>query len=251
MAVSEKIWKEQAERIEQLLGHFNVRSIRSLALDLGMNPSQLNRIAKGLNGLPMNRAEQIGEKYGVDYNWLLKGTGNVPEWYIEQNPNSNKTSNSYKSGYVDNNDAIQNIKKRSIDFTPFETGRIIKKVREVLELSQTVMGQRIGISKDLLLKVEKGHRSVTLLTWVLTLNYLNNMPEADYKKVKFIYEEDFLSTVEEDEGDYEYKQKFQNDQLAELLKKIEFLQSVVDHQKTLIEQKDFLIKQLQSLHQID
>lgn len=226
--------------------HFKIRSVRALALEIGMKATQLNRISKGKVGLPKVRANALADKYNVSSDWLLYGKGEPPTWGIVphgtfENKYEQREKLTSKPEFLEYKD---NLRSQGIEFSAEATARIIKKVREVLDISQLELGSRIGITKDLLLKVEKGYRNVSMLTWVLAYHYLNNMPKNDFAKIKHLFEDEELlkgTGVDEDEDDEDYRRSGQT------TKQLEWLQSIIDSQKTLIEQKDFIIAQLQAM----
>lgn len=236
MATDEQIWKEQADRLEQLMNHFKIRSVRAFALEIGMNPSQLNKICRGEQGLPYNRALSISEAYNVPTEWLLSGKGDAPIW---TNVPREKSEN------VD-------ILPLKIDFKQSDSAEIIRRIRLEFDLSQQALAQRIGITKDLLLKIEHGKRNVTLLTWVLLAHYLNNkLTQDEFKRVKQIVDDVSANggTGFAEEDDDDYKSRSSAD-AVKLEKQIAFLQDIIDTQKTLLDQKDMIIKQLQTFQKL-
>lgn len=216
-------------------------SKREFALTAGIDPSQYNKVEKG----ELSMSEGMLKKLTDTYSDLKKDeiVHGKPE-SSQIVPHGTLLESSYDKPTSETNNYIDNLKSKGIEISLESTARIIKKVREVLDISQLELGRRMGISKDLLLKVEKGYRNVSMLTWVLTYHYLNNMPKEDFDKIKHLFEDESLmrgTGVDEDEDDEDYRKS--KAPLTE--KQIEFYESMLQHQKVLLEQKDSFIKLLQ------
>jgi len=60
------------------LRHQQGRSLRSAAADIGIAPSQLSRLERGLRGLAVEVSERLSEYYGVSSDIIALAQGEVP-----------------------------------------------------------------------------------------------------------------------------------------------------------------------------
>lgn len=235
MPKNPELVKGQADRLKAILRENDGMAASRLAESIGMSRSQLSSVIRADLGLPFRWAIKIGEHFNIDPEWIMYGNGVAPEWY--------------KNVPIDITSEIGN-NPIKIDFPQSNAAEIIRRIRAAFDISQSELAKRIGITKDLLLKIEHGKRNVTLLTWVLLAHYLNTkLSNEEYKTVKRIVEEvksDMGTGFNEDDDD-DYKSRSSEDAIK-LEKQIAFLQDIIDTQKTLLDQKDIIIKQLSELN---
>ncbi|MEI8142868.1 MAG: S24 family peptidase [Chitinophagia bacterium] len=132
--VENKTKSELAKRLDAVMTFFDIDSIRSLALSIGMDVSQLNKAYRGELGLPSKWSMKISTKFGVSLDWLLTGVGQMLrtedlDKLIIKEPDTN---------YLAERLQKKNTKERTLEYYEIGANAATKSTGEILPISKSV-----------------------------------------------------------------------------------------------------------------
>lgn len=126
---------ELANRLDSLMEEVGLKNIRGLALAIGMDVSQLNKVYNGKLGLPSTWALKISEIFNISLDWLITGNGQIKR--IE-NMDENSINEIAPEPYIKKRLHQKIIKEDSLDYYHVGAKASTKESGEILPVSKSM-----------------------------------------------------------------------------------------------------------------